>query len=344
MSAATSPYAAEAPLTRGDRVALVAASGPTDREGLDHAVHVLESWGLDVQVGAHVEDRHPRAADYLAGTDEGRRSDLVEAWCDPDVAAVVCLRGGYGAMRLLDGIDWDRMRSRAWRADGRPTLLTGSSDVTALHRAIEHHVGVPSLFSPMPGNAVFRESDRIPADVHRWMFEPWGGRTVSGPDALTLLPGSATGRTTGGNLALLAGAVGAPESLRHERGTGEGTSRAVPAGSGDGGAPTGSVLLVEDVGEKTYRLDGFWLHLLRSGQLDRIEALVLGSWDDCPPVAEVEALALEYARAAGLESRGVPVVGELGFGHDPHALSAPLGVEVCLDAPAGGTPTLTVLP
>ena len=176
----TSPYLETAPLRPGDTVRLIAPAGPTDEESLMRAVRQLESWGLKVVPGEHIRARHPRVT-YLAGTDEQRRADLVEAWCDPDTDAVIALRGGYGAMRLLDGIDFDRMRGHMLRRDGRPKLLTGSSDITALHQAWDHHLSVATLFCPMVGNDPFKNSSSVPDEVASWLFAPWGGRELGFP-------------------------------------------------------------------------------------------------------------------------------------------------------------------
>lgn len=310
-------YLDTAPLRPGDTVRLVSPSGPGSAESLERAVGYHREWGLHVTVGAHVLDPHPRAG-YLAGPDDDRRADLVDAWCDPDVDAVVCVRGGYGAMRLLDGIDWQRMRHAAARRDGRPKLITGSSDVTALHEAFRVHLDVPTLFCPMAGNDVFRDSDTIRADVHRWLFQPWAGRALLGPHAEVLAAGSATGRFTGGNLALLVGALGGPDAQD---------------------AADDGVLFLEDVGEDLYRLDGFLLQLRRSGRLAAASGVVLGSWHDCATdegPAGLRALMAEY-----LEPLHVPVLWEQGFGHDPNALSVPLNVDGVLAAGPGGM-SLTV--
>lgn len=309
-----SAYLDSAPLRRGDTVRFVSPSGPGSAESLERAVGYYRDWGLNVVVGDHVLDPHPRAT-YLAGDDDARRQDLVDAWLDPETDAVVCIRGGYGAMRLLDGIDWDRMREGVLRGDGRPKLITGSSDITALHEAFRVNLDVPTLFCPMPGNDVFRDSAFVRDDVRRWLFEAWSGREIVGRSAEVLVPGVAHGRFTGGNLSLLAGALGAPESLDRP----------------------GGILFLEDIDEEPYRLDGFLVQLARAGRLGDASGIVLGSWHNCGEPAAVRALMQEL-----LPGLGVPVLWEQGFGHDPEALSVPLNVDGRLVALANEPVRLTV--
>ncbi|MDN6658864.1 MAG: LD-carboxypeptidase [Acidipropionibacterium jensenii] len=310
-------YLDRPPLQSGDVVQLVDPSGPSSAESVERAVGYLEGWGLSVRVAAHILACDSRA-DYLAGSDELRRADLVEAWTDPEVDAVVCVRGGYGAMRLLDGIDWARMAAATPRRDGRPKLLTGSSDITALHEAFRFHLGVPSLFCPMPGNDVFRDSAAIRQDVGRWLLEPWRNRQIVGPRAEVLVPGRVCGSFRGGNLSLLAAGIGAPEAV---------------ARTGD----QPEILFLEDIEEDLYRLDNLMIQMARSGRLAAACGIVLGSWHDCAPPDQVRALMAEY-----LTGLGVPVLWEQGFGHDPEALSVPLNVTGVLDLAVGREPRLSV--
>ncbi|WP_245958576.1 hypothetical protein [Microbacterium bovistercoris] len=167
----------------------------------------------------------------------------------------------------------------------------------------------------MPGNDVFRDSESIRDDVRRWLFEPWGGRSLVGPAAEVLVPGRANGRFTGGNLALLAGALGAPEAAV---------------------APDG-ILFLEDIDEDLYRLDGFLLALLRAGRIDAASGIVLGSWHNCAVhdgVADLDGV--RALMTENLADLGKPVLWEQGFGHDPNALSVPLNVDGELEAGDAG--------
>src|SRR5688572_28019726 len=112
-------------LREGDLVRLVAPCSPVPPAQLDAAIEILTGWGLRVEPAPHVRERHPRLP-YLAGEDATRAADLQEAWCDPDVDAVFCVRGGDGAHRTLDLLDFDAMRAVPAK------VLVGFSDITAL--------------------------------------------------------------------------------------------------------------------------------------------------------------------------------------------------------------------
>lgn len=290
-------------LSRGDRVAVVAPSGHIDAERLAGGVSVLESWGLEVVTGPHVLER----TRHHAGTDDQRAADLQGAWCDPAVAAVLCARGGSGAARIVDRLDWHAMR------EAGPKVLVGFSDVTVLHEAVAHHLGLASLFGPMPASAVFAgpHPDAVTLDhLRRTLFEPQSVRVLSHPATSCHVAGRASGVTVGGTLALLANTVGTPESR--------------PA--------SGAVAVLEDVAEPAYRLDSILTQLLRTGWFDGVAGIVLGSWAGCGDGA----LETVVERLAGL---GVPLVSGLPFGHGLPALTLPLGVDADLDAGAG---TLTM--
>lgn len=290
-------------LRPGDTVALVAPAGPVPADVLDAGLDHVRAWGLRVREGEHLRDRHPQL-DYLAGTDADRAADLQRAYCDPEVAAVLCARGGYGCTRVLDHLDWTAMSAAA------PKALVGSSDVTALHEAFAAHLGVVTVFAPMVATRAF--ADDAPAREHlrRTLFEPDPNTVLTRTGAEELVPGRARGVTYGGNLALLAAGLGAPDTApRPERG----------------------IALLEDVSEEPYRIDRALQQLLRAGWFAGASAIGLGSWTDCGPPEQVRATLLD--RLGGL---GVPVLGELGFGHCVGQRTVPLGVAAELDTAARG--------
>jgi muramoyltetrapeptide carboxypeptidase len=299
-------------LRAGDHVRVIAPAGPVPEQALAAGMAVLAEWGLRVTLGKHVLEVDPRLP-YLAGTDTGRAQDLRAAWCDPDVDAVLCARGGYGCLRILDLLDWAQL------AAARPKPLVGFSDVTALHHAFAARLGVSTVFGPMVATNAFAAEAEVRDGLRRALFEPDNPVVVGGVEAGPLVPGVtggiANGVTAGGNaslLAALAGSVG-PEGRP-------------PA--------DGAILLLEDVTEDPYRLDRIVTQLIRASWLAGAAGVALGSWHKCGPPEQVRAVMVD--RLAGL---GVPVAWGLGFGHGPTQATIPLGRPAELDADTG---TLTI--
>ncbi|MFC7221474.1 LD-carboxypeptidase [Streptomyces polyrhachis] len=288
-------------LRPGDRVAVVAPSGPFPRESLDAGLDLLRGWDLDPFVLPHAHDTHPRLG-YLAGTDQARARDFEAAWCDPRTAAVFSARGGYGAQRMADLVDWRRLR------EAGPKLYLGFSDATALHEAIAVHLGLATLHGPMPAWSVLAKDATTQEHLRRTLFEPETVQTVTSPTARCLVPGRARGVTLGGCVSLLAAGLGTPDARP---------------------SAAGGILLIEDVGEEDYRLDRILTQLLRAGWLTGVAGIALGSWRDCGPYAGVREVLLDR-----LGPLGVPIVEELDFGHGSPSLTLPLGVPAELDAQA----------
>ncbi|MET8767558.1 LD-carboxypeptidase [Streptomyces sp. NPDC004658] len=292
-------------LAPGARVAVVATSGPVPEERLQAGLDVLRGWDLDPVVAPHVLDRHPDFG-YLAGSDADRAADLQNAWCDPAVDAVLCARGGYGAQRMVDLLDWEAMRAAG------PKVFVGFSDLTVLHEAFATRLGLATLYGPMAAGVDFIKNARAQEHLRATLFAPETVRTIAS-GGTALVPGRARGVTLGGCLCLLAADLGTPHARPSAR---------------------GGLLCLEDVGEETYRLDRYLTQLLRSGWLEGVRGVLLGSWEGCEDYAGLRPLLAD--RLGGL---GVPVAENVGFGHGEGALTMPLGVAATLDADAG---TLTL--
>ena len=284
-------------LRPGSKVRLVAPAGPVDEQLLARGVAVLESWGLVVELGRHVLDRHPTLP-YLAGLDTHRAADLQAAWCDPTVDAVLCARGGYGSLRMIDLLDFEAM------AEAGPKLFTGSSDITALHEAIGSRLSVVTLLAPLIASEVSFD-DGAQEHFRQTLFEPESVLTMSGPASESINDGVASGITVGGNLSLLSSGVGAENAF-------------VP--------PDGSIVLLEDVNEEPYQVDRMLTVLLRSGWFTGVTGIALGSWTGCGELREVHDVVTDLL--VGLD---VPIVWEMGFGHCVDQLTIPLGAQATVD-------------
>ncbi|MEV4346657.1 LD-carboxypeptidase [Actinoplanes sp. NPDC049596] len=294
-------------LVAGDLVALVSPSGAIDPARTEAAAKTLSTWGLRVRVGAHAHARHGN----LAGTDEQRLADLNAALRDPEVRAVLCLRGGYGMQRIVDGVDFG-----AVRAD--PKLIAGFSDITALHAALWHETGLATIHGPTAGQ-LDRGPDTPTAQSLRHALTTAAPVTVQAdPDEDTFpvrVPGTAEGTLLGGNLAMLTSTIGTPHALD----------------------TSGAILVLEDVNEEPYRVDRMLVHLRRAGWLNTLAGVAIGQFTDCvdpdpsPPV--IDYLTAELTRL------NIPVLGGLPIGHGPEQIAIGLGVPAHLNATTG---TLTV--
>ncbi|NUT52816.1 MAG: LD-carboxypeptidase [Saccharothrix sp.] len=237
----TTTTPARPPLLRpGDRVVVVSPAGPCDPALLDAGLRWLRDWGLDARTDPDTPATHP-TLDYLAGADADRARAFEQAWLDPDVAGVLCARGGYGCLRMLDLVDWTAVAAHH-------KVFLGSSDTTALHERLRRH-GTPTWFGPMIGTRAFVEDAAARDRLHDALFT--GVTTYTGTGAA---PGTARGVAVGGTLSLL---------------------------DADTPPPDGAVVLLEDVNEEPYRLDRMLTGLLRAGWFDRVAGLVLGSWTGC---------------------------------------------------------------
>lgn len=269
-------------------------------ERLEAGVALLGAWGLSTRVLPHVHDE----TGFLAGSDEDRLADLHAAWADPAVRAIWCARGGYGCSRLADRLDGELLR-----AD--PKALVGFSDVTALHLALDRH-GIASLHGPLGEWNADRTGQTSAASLRQALTSTGPlGVLPTGPLA-TLVPGRAEGPLVGGNLSLVAAAVGTPDQPD----------------------TAGRLLLLEEVGERPYRVDRLLRQLLRAGLLTDAAGLVFASFVRCEEPRGPSA-SVAQVLAAFAEEVGLPAVAGAPLGHGPGQLTVPLGVAAELDAGRG---------
>ncbi|MGH3391578.1 MAG: S66 peptidase family protein [Actinomadura sp.] len=289
-------------------MAVVAPSGPVDPVRLEAGCRRLRELGFDVVVGKHALDQVtlagsggvPSGWHGLAGADADRAADLQDAWCDSGIRAVLCARGGYGATRVLDLLDWTAL------AAAEPKLLHGSSDITALHVAFGQRLGITTSFGPMVASLVADGEPRSLAHLEAGLTGD--GARVRGTHAIRGGP-PARGVLSGGNLSLLVALLGTADAPE-------------PA--------TGGIAFLEDVGEAPYRIDRMLTQLLQAGWFDGVTGVALGTWTDCGDPAE-----LETVFAARLGPLGVPVLAGLPVGHGSTQLTIRLGGVASLDTDAG---------
>ncbi|HET9455472.1 MAG TPA: LD-carboxypeptidase [Gemmatimonadaceae bacterium] len=289
-------------LDSGARVALVAPAGPIKIPAdLERAKKNARTLGWDVVLGEHAREREG----YFAGSDDERLADLNAAIRDDSIDAIWCLRGGYGAMRLLDGLDYDALKRR-------PKAIIGYSDITALHCAVRIRCGLSSIHGPTARSTLTGFAER--SLRHAVLRDADCCGTVDRP--MVFVGGRARGRLLGGNLALLAALHGTPYEPDY----------------------TGAILVLEDVNEAPYRIERMLLQLRLSGALQRCAGIAFGSFTNTGEKDEaglggtrpLRAVLEEAARAAN-----VPSIGNVPVGHIDDQWSIPFGLEAELDADAG---------
>ena len=285
-------------LKPGSRVALVAPSGPLrDEADVQRAVDATRSLGWEPVVGAHVLEQQG----YLAGPDAHRLADFNRFAADDSVDGIWCLRGGYGATRLLQDLDYEALRRR-------PKALIGYSDITALHAAIQRRCDVVTFHGPHARleMTAFSRASLEASVIHGT------SSCGSAPNATTLRPGTARGRLAGGNLALVASLANTPFAPSLD----------------------GAILLLEDIAESVYRIDRMLTQLRLSGALDGIAGIAFGQFTEIPDGAANEGRALADLLQEVADRCSVPCLAGIPMGHVEDQWTIPLGATAVLDANA----------
>lgn len=284
-------------------IAVLALSGPSDPDRIAHAASIIESRGHRVTIASNVGHRH---WNYLAGDDDERAGVANEFLRDPQFDAYFFSRGGYGAMRVLDRLDFD-----AVAANPRP--IVGFSDLTALHQALAVKAGVGSFHGPMLN---LDWNDGLSPDREEWLWSLLGGaapRSWSFDSNDVIAEGDGEGVLFGGCLSLTEALVGTPYDYWIDDG----------------------IWFWEDVDEPAYRLDRMLTTLRLSGRFRKLRGVIIGKLKGCGEPPEIERLLRDFF--GGL---GVPVVRDLPFGHYGDNLLMPVGVPVRLST-TGGALTVT---
>lgn len=284
------------PLRAGDSVAVVAPAGPFERAALEAGVAVLGE-----RYRVRYDEKIYSRARYLAGDDDRRFAELTAAFADPEIKAIFCARGGYGAMRLLPKL-------RGWLSGARLSAkpLVGFSDITALHQWLQSN-GMVSIHGP-----VLSQLGRLPADSPKRLFSLL--ESTLPPEPLvgtdTYVGGAVEGPLLGGNLSVFTRLLGTPFMAPLD----------------------GAILLLEDLSEPPYRLDRMWTHLELAGVFEKVKGIVLGQFIGCDP-REGSYTAAEVLRDLA-RSTGLPCAAGFPIGHADINEPVALGARVRLDADA----------
>lgn len=282
-------------LRSGDRVAVVSPASPFLREELDAGVSELARLGYEAVYDASIFERDM----FTSGSAAVRAAAFRRAWSDPKIAAVLAVRGGYGSVHLLPEFD-------SWAPQQTPKLFIGYSDTTALLSWLTCHRGMTAIHGPMIERRLARGAEGYDSRSFVSLVQGEGKGLELAPDGLTVVrPGEVSGPLYGGTLTSVVGSLGTPFAFA---------------------PPEGSVLFLEDVNERPYRIDRMLTQLRQANILARARALVFGEMRGC--VQDGGATVRDVIHAVASDFSG-PVL--LGFpsGHtDGPTWTLPLGVQV----------------
>lgn len=232
-------------LEKGDKVAIVAPARSISFDEVHPTIRLMQRWGLEVVLGTNIFRRY----NQFSGNDDARKADLQQMLDDDSIRAIICARGGYGTVRIIDRIDFSRFcRNPKW--------IVGYSDITVLHAHIQRHFQTETLHATMPINI---KSDTVPDESTESMRKALFGQKISYtlPTSSLARKGDVAGVLTGGNLSILYSLLGSVSESD----------------------TTDKILFLEDVEEYLYHIDRMMMALKRSGKLDKLKGLIVGGMD-----------------------------------------------------------------
>ena len=290
-------------LKQGDRVGVVAPAGPVDPKILKKGLRALERMGFNPVLGKHVLARDR----YLAGTDEQRAEDLNGLFGDPEIKGIFCARGGYGSNRVLLGLDSSIIRRN-------PKVFVGSSDITLLLLFLVQQCSLVTFHGPMVAGNFGRYP--MPKSKHQFSEILFGNRVskrLTAKGSHVFKSGIAEGRVIGGCLTLLCRSLGTPWEVKTRN----------------------KILLLEDVNEPLYKIDGMLCHLKQAGKFNGVRGIVFGEMVNCqsfgPDRRNKESGSFKGILRDVFANSSFPILTNFPSGHGREMLTLPMGVEARLD-------------
>lgn len=267
-------------MEEGDTIAIVSPSGPIKSDSLDFAIETINSWGLKASIGKHAFDKYG----VFAGTDADRAADFQKALNDKKVKAILCARGGYGAIRIVDLLDFSKFLKH-------PKWIVGFSDITVLHAKIQS-IGVESIHGTM-AKSFPSVTEKSLKSLHDTLFGKYS-QTLKSTKSKFNRAGKCKGELIGGNLSMLYSMRGVPFEYDY----------------------TGKILFIEDLNEYLYHIDRMIQNLKHSGILSRINGLVVGTMSGMKNGVDEYAGSIEEIILDAVSEYNYPVMFDFPSGHE----------------------------
>jgi muramoyltetrapeptide carboxypeptidase len=287
-------------LKKGDTIGIVCPSGTLSAKKAATCIETLEAWGYKVKIGKTLGTQHH----YFSATDEARATDLQEMLDDKNVQAVLCGRGGYGMSRIIDILDFKAFKKH-------PKWVIGFSDITLLHNHFTQVLKTASLHAPMAGAFNNGQSNNEWVLSLKHALQGKKANYKAEVHAHNKL-GKATGKLVGGNLTLVAHAIGTASGLQTKN----------------------AILFLEDIGEYKYNIDRMMLQLKRSGMLKNLAGLVVGGFTQTKDSDPAFGATVYEIIEAAVAEYNYPVCYDFPVSHDKENYAIKHGMEYALEVTA----------
>ena len=287
---------------KGSKIGIIAPAFQPDHEKLENGIRYLQSIGYSIIRGESLDAKYG----YLAGTDQLRIKDIHQMYSNPEISAIICARGGWGSMRLLDQLDFELIRNN-------PKVLIGYSDITTLQLAIWKQIKLPSISGPMVSVDMRKTLDPFTED-HFWgqINNPASTYQYNYNAKITenWQTGKASGTLLGGCLSMVVHLLGTPYSPDY----------------------TGSILFIEDIGEEAYRVDRYLAQLKQAGIFNKINGLIIGFFIEPEnPGLQKNNFSVKEVFKQYFSKGGYPIIYNFPYGHSDYKFSMPIGAHVSVN-------------
>lgn len=286
-------------LKKGDTIGLVSPAGPEDPKAIKKGIEFLKSLGFNIKEGKHLYDKEK----YLAGSDIDRATDLMDMFKDTDVDMILCVRGGYGTMRILPLLDFDIIKKN-------PKIFMGFSDITTLLNMIAQKSNIITFHGPM-GSSSLDEKYTLESFLNM-LTNCKSEFKIDNPkdfDIKEEVAGYAEGEIVGGNLCLICSTLGTPYEIDFKN----------------------KILFIEEIGEAPYKIDRMLTQLLLCNKLQECSGFILGQFKGCELSNYERSFKLDEVIRDRILSLGKPTLSNIMSGHDYPKLTIPIGCKCLLD-------------
>lgn len=291
-------------LEKTDYIGIISPASCEEKSFIESKLKFLSEIGIKYKIGNSIFNKYG----YFAGTDSERASDFMNMICDPEIKAIICFRGGYGCIKILDKLNYSTIKDN-------PKFIIGYSDITLLLNYISKKTGIVTYHGPMINsnledsitfeglkNQLYKLNSKV--ILNETLFN---NLTILNPN--TLNKNIINGRLVGGNLSMICSSMGTPYEINTKN----------------------SILLLEDIGECPYKIDRMLTQLFLSNKFKSVKAILLGHFTNCESSVPNRSFSLKETLLHNLIPLDIPIFSGFPSGHDYPNVTLPIGANIRID-------------